>query len=459
MKNHASIVSAGIFLLAGLLAHAEVAVTVGHNQNDDATAAFKFKNVPSPSAGNAAMRAKFTIVDGDIDPNSGDLSKLNDGKLPDTEDQPDENFFFNAGTSGGRLEADLGGVIGIKQINTYSWHSNTRGPQVYKLYASDGASKDFNVAPTNGVNPETCGWKLIATVNTKAKDDDDNGGQYGVSISDTNGTVGKYRYLLFDIASTESDDDFGNTFFSEINVIDANAPAAAKHSIAQTVPSESFTFKTVDGKCEITVNTAAAPGLKDWAEQKLAPVLAEWYPKIVALLPSEGFTAPTHYSITIKPMDGVAYTAGTRVAVSKKWIEDEMNNEAVGSLVHESVHVVQQYNFGDAPSWIVEGMADYVRWFLYEPQSHGADIVYMRRVGKNFRYDDKYRITANFLNWVTEKYDTNIVTEVNVVLREDKYTDDFWKQHTGKTVQELGAEWKKEVMAQLAAPAELKKAN
>ena len=95
-------------------------------------------------------------------------------------------------------------------------------------------------------------------------------------------------------------------------------------------------------------------------------------------------------------------------------------------------------------------MADYVRWFLYEPQSHGADVVYMRHMGKNFRYDDKYRTTANFLNWVTEKYDANIVTEVNAVLREDKYTDDFWKQHTGKTVQELGEEWKKQVTTQLA---------
>jgi Peptidase of plants and bacteria len=462
MKNHTSIVSAGIFLLAVLLAHAEVAVTVGHNENDDATAAFKFKNVPSPSAGNAAMRAKFTIVDGDIDPNSGGLSKLNDGKLPDAEDQPDENFFFNAGASGGRLEADLGGVIGIRQINTYSWHPNTRGPQVYKLYASDGASKDFNVAPTNGVNPETCGWKLIATVNTKAKDDGDNGGQYGVSISDTNGVIGKYRYLLFDIASTESDDDSGNTFFSEINVIDANAPAVAENSTAQTASSESFTFKTVDGKCEITVNTAAAPGLKDWAEKKLAPVLAEWYPKIVALLPSEGFTAPTHYSITIKPMDGVAYTSGTRVAVSKKWIEDEMNDEAVGSLVHESVHVVQQfrdYN-GQNPGWLVEGSADYVRWFLYDADKHGADIVWMRHL-RNFtpRYDASYRVTANFLNWVSEKYDKDIVAQMNAAMRQDKYDDNLWKEYTGKTMQELGAEWKKEVMAQLAAPAESKKEN
>ena len=424
-------------------------VTVGHNTGDDATPEFKFKNVPSPSANDAAMSAKFTIVDGEADPNGGDLSKLNDGKLPDQEDQPAENFFFNAGTAGGRLQMDLGGIISIKQINTYSWHPSTRGPQVYKLYGSDGASKDFNAAPKNGVKPESCGWNLIAAVNTKAKGGEEDGGQYGVSISGTNGIIGKYRYLLFDMASTEDDDDFGNTFYSEIDVInaDTNASAAMEKAAA---PAETFTFKTVDGKCTITVNTAVAPELNDWVEHRLSPVLAEWYPKIVALLPSPGFTAPAHYTITVKNMDGVAYTTDSHVSVSKKWIQDEMNREAVGSLVHESVHVVQQYNPGAAPGWLVEGMADYVRWFLYEPQSHGADIVYMRHMGKNFRYDNSYRISANFLNWVTEKYDTNVVTEVNAVLRGDKYIDDFWKQHTGKTLQELGAEWKTGIETQLA---------
>lgn len=214
-----------------------------------------------------------------------------------------------------------------------------------------------------------------------------------------------------------------------------------------------FVVQTVDGKATIAINTSAAPELTGWATNKLAPVLAEWYPKIVALLPSPGFTAPTHFTITVKDMGGVAYTTGTHVSVSRKWIQDEMNREAVGSLVHEAVHVVQQYNFGRAPGWIVEGMADYVRWFIYEPQSHGADIVWMRHLGKKFspHYNDSYRVSANFLNWVTKKYDSNIVPEVNAALRDEKYSDDFWKQHTGKTVEELGAEWKKDIETQLAA--------
>lgn len=214
-----------------------------------------------------------------------------------------------------------------------------------------------------------------------------------------------------------------------------------------------FKIKTADGKSEITIDDSAAPELNDWIEHKLAPVLAEWYPKIVALLPSQGFKAPAHFKITLKPMDGVAYTAGKDVTANSVWLKSEIGREATGSLIHESVHVVQQYDDSSrAPDWLVEGMADYIRWFKYEPQSHGADMIWMRHL-RNFtpRYDGSYRVSANFLNWVTQKYDPNIVTELNAAMRDDKYSDATWQQYTGKTVQELGAEWEKEVTAQLAA--------
>jgi hypothetical protein len=220
MKNYRTlIIGAAVFLVAALSAQADVKVTVGHNSNEDAKPEFKFKNVPSPSTNDIATKAKFTIADGEQDPNGGDVTKLNDGKLPTEEDEPAENFFFNAGTEGGRLQLDLGSVVNIKQVNTYSWHPNTRGPQFYKLYGSDGTATNFVALPKNGTNPEKAGWKLITSVDTRPKDGDP-GGQYGVSISDTSGALGKYRYLLFDCMRTESDDDFGNTFYSEIDVIE-----------------------------------------------------------------------------------------------------------------------------------------------------------------------------------------------------------------------------------------------
>jgi hypothetical protein len=215
---------------------------------------------------------------------------------------------------------------------------------------------------------------------------------------------------------------------------------------------KTFSVTTVDGKATINLDITAAPELTNWTRNQLAPVLAEWYPKIVAMLPSEGFAAPTHFTVTIRDMGGVAYTSGTEIVVSKDWIKSQMNGQAVGSLVHEMVHVVQQYHDVAAPGWLVEGMADYVRWFKFEPQSHGADLVWIRQQEKGFspHFNDSYRITANFLNWVAEKYDKGIVCELNAALREGKYNDALWTQYTGKTAPQLGEEWSKDIEAQLA---------
>ncbi len=215
-------VTRGLLLAASLnlaaAALAEIKVVVDHNDNSTATRAFKFKSVPSPVKDDAAAAAKLAFVDGEMDPNGADLGALTDGLLPTEEDQPAANFFFNAGSIGGRFRMDLGSAIEIAQVNTYSWHPNTRGPQVYKLYASDGADPKLNAAPSGNIDPAACGWKLIAVVDTRPQQGY-GGGQYGVSITDSSGTLGKFRYLLFHCVATEADDDYGNTFYSEIDVI------------------------------------------------------------------------------------------------------------------------------------------------------------------------------------------------------------------------------------------------
>ena len=205
-------------LTLSLTAHAQVRVTVDHNPNATSNSAFKFKSVPSPSKDDAAAKAAILLIEGAIDGNGADLSALIDGALPTEEDEPAKNFFFDAGTGGGRFRMDLGSVIEIAQVNTYSWHPNTRGPQVYKLWASDGTDPKFNATPKSNIDPATCGWKLITVVDTRSKEGSD-GGQFGVSITDSHGSLGKFRYLLFDCYVTETADEYGNTFYSEVDVV------------------------------------------------------------------------------------------------------------------------------------------------------------------------------------------------------------------------------------------------
>jgi len=207
-----------IILMPALCLRAQVKVTSARQSGGSATGAFKFKDVPSPSKDDAAAKAKLLLLDGEIDPNGADLSALVDGALPTEEDQPQANFFFDAGTGGGRFRIDLGSAIDIAQVNTYSWHPNTRGPQVYRLWASEGTDSKFNAEPRGTIDPATVGWRLVTVVDTRSKDGDD-GGQYAVSISDSRGSLGRYRFLLFDCYVTETADNWGNTFYSEVDVI------------------------------------------------------------------------------------------------------------------------------------------------------------------------------------------------------------------------------------------------
>ena len=203
-----------ILILILILMLSDAKVSVDHNNNDVANRTFKFKNIASPVKDDAATNARLTLIDGDLDAGGADLNALTDGRLPRDEDEPAANVFFRAGSSGGRFRMDFGAPIDITHVNTYSWHPNTRGPQLYKLYAADGSDPKLNLDPKRGVDPATTGWKLIALVSTLS-DQGDEGGQYAASVSG----VGKYRYLLFDCYVTELHDNWGNTFYSEIDVI------------------------------------------------------------------------------------------------------------------------------------------------------------------------------------------------------------------------------------------------
>lgn len=196
----------------------DVKISFEHNPNDLANREFKFKSIASPIKDDAAANAKLTLIDGELDAGGAELAGLTDGRWPRDEDEPAANVYFRAGSSGGRFRMDFGSAIDVMRVNTYSWHPNTRGPQLYKLYAAEGSESKLNLDPKRGVDPASVGWKLIALVST-LPDRGEAGGQYAASVVDASGSLGKYRYLLFDCYVTELHDNWGNTFYSEIDVI------------------------------------------------------------------------------------------------------------------------------------------------------------------------------------------------------------------------------------------------
>lgn len=443
MNIRQHVVSWLLVLSVNCLVHAEIKITIGHSEGNSG---FRFQSVSAPSNNDAATNSKFEIISGELDQNSGELAVLHDGHVAVSEDQPAQNSFFQAGTNGGRIRIDLGSVISVKEVSSFSWHANSRAAQVYRLYAANGMAADFNAAPKAGIDPTQCGWTLVANVDTRPPENKHEGGQHGVTISDTADVTGKFRYLLFDIQKTEDRDPFGNTFYSEIDVVDANGPAPA--SIVETPILT--TFETDDRRYHFTVDATEAPDLVDWSEKELKAVVVDWYPRIVALLASDGYVAPTHVSFRFRhDMRGTpASAAGTGVNLNAPWFRTQLQSEARGAVVHELVHVVQNYwkrrgsaHAAKTPGWVVEGIADYVRWFLYEPQSQGAEITQGNFAAA--KYDSSYRVTGNFFNWLTQTYDKEIVQKVNAAAREGRYAESIWKDLTGKTMQELGDEWKK----------------
>ena len=432
-----------IVCLAGLLmlcqqavCLAEVKVTTERGRGS----LFQFRQVPVPAINDAASTAKIAIVAGEDDGNGAGVKALVDGVIPSGDDDPGANFFF-AGGEARRFVIDLGKATNIKNVASYSWHPDERAPQVYTLY---GAGEGHTTAMSSleaGQSPAENGWTKVADVDTR-RNRGPRGGQHAALIEDPKANLGTYRYLLFDVSKADANSPFGETFFSEIDVIDADAKDVER---IKTPDPVLITFDADGGKYEFTIDATMAPDLKDWSEEKLKPVVIEWYPKIVKMLDSDGFDPIKKVTLRFQnDMGGTpAWAAGPNIALNIEWYRGQLKGEALGAAVHELVHVAQMYpnvRRDDAkPGWVQEGVADYVRWFLYEPQTRGAEIT--ARSLPNARYDASYRVTGNFLDWASRTYDKDLVKKLNASVRQGKYSSDFWKETTGLTEQELNDAW------------------
>jgi hypothetical protein len=188
---------------------------------------------------------------------------------------------------------------------------------------------------------------------------------------------------------------------------------------------------------EIIVDVRDDPTMKDWAD-KAARICEKNYAMICEELRSPGFRPPTVVSMTLtNSYDGVAMAGNGKITGSVKFFKEHPDD--FGAMVHETVHIVQSYGRGPAitPGWVSEGVADYVRFYKYEPGK-------LQKIPPELaRYDGSYQITARFLAYVSEKYDKDFVRKLNAAAREGKYRDAIWKELTGKTVEELGMEWKR----------------
>ncbi len=184
---------------------------------------------------------------------------------------------------------------------------------------------------------------------------------------------------------------------------------------------------------EFTVDVSDAPDMLDWAN-KVARLCERMYPLINEELASEGYLPPRQIRLTLKnDYRGVAATSGGKITGSVKFFKNHPDD--VGAMVHETVHVVQHYRHRGNPGWLVEGIADYIRFFKFEPGNLGA-------INADPHYNGSYRTSAAFLAFVADKYDKDLVRKLNRLMRAGDYQDATFQDLTGKTLPELDAEWR-----------------
>ncbi len=410
-----------------------VQTVLRYQPNERADAGFQFDQIGPPSKTDAGNIAKVTVLAGRPDGNSAGLSCLTDGQTPRLPDQPRRNFFFDGRGRGGRIMFDLGTDIDVREIRAYSWHPNVRGPQVYQVYGA-AAGDETTLELQRSDDPSRKGWSPIAEVDTRELSKV-MGGQYASAIRTRDGApLGSFRYVLFEVHSTSDRFNGAETFFSEIDLLDGK-------EYELVVPERRLDTVLIDDQYKIDIDTTEVPELQPWVQEVLVPVCKSWYPRIVELLPSDSYEAPRAFTIVFKSdMEGVAFASGTQITGAGPWYLRNKEGEGPGSIVHEMVHVVQQYRRPRGgnrnPGWMVEGVADYIRWFIYEPVEKRPRVNPDRA-----NFDDSYRTTGAFLDYAVKQYDKELVTKFNAKMRQGEYSDELWKAYTGKTAAEIWAEF------------------
>ena len=109
-----------------------------------------------------------------------------------------------------------------------------------------------------------------------------------------------------------------------------------------------------------------APGISVGRQAILEGLAALYLPRIAEALGVADNPAPVEVALTEDPSAPPGVTLGRAVTLSAPYMQRKP--EDAGMVLHEFTHVVQGYPGGTTPSWLVEGIADYVRDYVILPE-------------------------------------------------------------------------------------------
>lgn len=209
----------------------------------------------------------------------------------------------------------------------------------------------------------------------------------------------------------------------------AAVPPAATHAPVSAGP-----FLT--SAPTVTVSSGVPQDLVPWVNQRVVPTIRDWYPVVADALAMPEYAPSTSVTVTVGDFGGSTLTSGTTILIDQTWARASQTD--LGAIVHEIAHVVQSGI--TAPGWLIEGVADQVRGYIYQDIS-------MPVPGPGQSYLDGYRTSAYFLEWMERDYGP-MLHDLNVVAHSGGYSDSFFVDWTGKNLDQLWSE----MMSRITGP-------
>ncbi len=181
------------------------------------------------------------------------------------------------------------------------------------------------------------------------------------------------------------------------------------------------------------IDVSRTPDLAEWAAIAEKKMEAFW-PNTQALLYTDGFITPNAIHVIYEVgarVTPVAATGGGKMQVNGEYARKHPDD--TGLVVHEAAHAIQS---GGSPGWLIEAIADYIRWIKYEPENftYGIDL-------QKGTPHEPYRAGAAFIGWLELHYDAKLATKLNEATRFGTYRDALFEKYCGKPIDVLYKEF------------------
>ena len=129
-----------------------------------------------------------------------------------------------------------------------------------------------------------------------------------------------------------------------------------------------------------------------------------------------------------------ANVVGNTININTNWFNKYP--ERVSVIVYYIARTILDYN-ASAPEWIIDSVNYYM---AAEFAVYGYTFTNGYKGGS---YEDSGKVGADFLRWIGQQYDVDIVYRINKTLNSETWFDnDFWTKETGKTLEQLWSAYK-----------------